>query len=373
MADSSKQKAAPRQEKSGDKSPHTIYAKLVELIDDGGRLAAAIVLSSEGSTPQRAGARAIVEQSGRIWGTVGGGAVEAQTERAAAEACQSQRPCLLDFELDNLDAADEGAICGGRMRLLVDPTVARHRSCFAQAARAQADRRRGCLVTTIRAAPDVEVEVQWLSEASLPAASGFPGGDALRSCLERGRAQRFVAAGQTAPHTEDLGSEEVFVEPVLPQPLLVIAGGGHVGQAVALEAIRVGFEVTVIDDRPEFAAASLFPPGVSAVCGPIVEQIAASPLDEESFVVLVTRGHRHDAQALAACIHRPLAYLGMIGSRRKVALIRQQFLEGGLATEAEFDRVRAPIGLPIGAVTVPEIAVSIVAQLIAVRRKGQLA
>jgi xanthine dehydrogenase accessory factor len=95
-------------------------------------------------------------------------------------------------------------------------------------------------------------------------------------------------------------------------------------------------------------------------------------LDEDSYVVLVTRGHRHDAQALAACIHRPLAYLGMIGSRRKAALIRRQFLESGLATAAEFDRVRAPIGLQIGAVTVPEIAVSIVAQLIAVRRRASL-
>ena len=87
----------------------------------------------------------------------------------------------------------------------------------------------------------------------------------------------------------------------------------------------------------------------------------------------MTRGHRHDAEALAECIHRPLAYLGMIGSRRKVALVRKKFLDAGLATEEELDRVRAPIGLEIGAVTVPEIAVSIVAQLIAVRRKGPLA
>ncbi len=363
MANRGKQKAASRQNESGDKWPHSIFAKIVELIDGGDGLAVALVLSAQGSTPQRAGARAIVEQSGRLWGTVGGGAVEADTQRAAAEACRSQCPRLLDFELDSLDAADEGAICGGRMRLLVDPTVARHRSCFAQAADALANRRRGCLLTRIRALGEVEVEVQWLAENSLPDAKTFPGVDAIRSCLESGRPGRFVAAAQASA-----GGEEVFVEPVLPSPLLVIAGGGHVGQAVALEAFRVGFDVTVIDDRPEFAAADLFPPGVSAVCGPIPEQMAACPLDEDSYVVLVTRGHRHDALALAACIHRRLAYLGMIGSRRKVALIRKQFLETGLATEEEFDRVRAPIGLPIGAVTVPEIAVSIVAQLIAVRR-----
>jgi len=343
-----------------------MYGKIVELIDGGAPLAVALVLSAQGSTPQRAGARAIVEQSGRLWGTVGGGTVEAQALRTAAEACQSQRPGLLDFEMNNLDAAVDGAICGGRMRLLVDPTVARHRSCFAQAADAVANRRRGCLLTRIHTKPEVEVVVQWLTAASLPAAGAFPGDDAIRSCLERGRPQRFVAAAQASAD-----AEEVFVEPVLPNPLLVIAGGGHVGRAVALEAFRVGFEVTVIDDRPEFAAAALFPPGVNVLCGPVPEQIAACPLDEDSFVVLATRGHRHDAQALAVCIHRRLAYLGMIGSRRKVALVRKNFLETGLASEEEFDRVWAPIGLEIGAETVPEIAVSIVAQLIAVRRKGR--
>ena len=129
----------------------------------------------------------------------------------------------------------------------------------------------------------------------------------------------------------------------------------------------------MIDDRPEYADAASFPPDIRVKCGPIVEQIAACGLHADSFVVLATRGHRHDAKALAECIHRPLAYLGMIGSRRKVALVRKTFLEAGLATEDELNRVRAPIGLEIGAVTVPEIAVSIVAQLIAARRMGPLA
>lgn len=344
-----------------------MYRKIVERIDGGGGLAAALVLSTQGSTPQRSGARAIFEQSGRLWGTVGGGAVEAEVGRIAAEACQSQRPRLLDFEMNSFDAADEGSICGGQMRVLVDPTVARHRLCFKQAADALANRHRGCLVTKIRTAPEVEVTVQWLTEACLSAEAAFPGGDAIRSCLDRGCPQRFIFESHASQ-----GSEEVFVEPVVPHPLLVIAGGGHIGQAVAVEALQVGFDVTVIDDRPEFATAALFPPGVRVLCGPIPEQIATCPLGEDGYVVLVTRSHRHDAEVLATCIHRRLAYLGMVGSRRKVALIRKMFLEAGLAVEEEFDRLRAPIGLEIGAVTVPEIAVSIVAQLIAVRRGAAL-
>ena len=341
-----------------------MYGMIVELIDSGTSVAVALVLSAQGSTPQRAGARAIIEASGRLWGTVGGGMCEAQVQRMAAEACRSQRPALLDFTMNNVDAAEEGAVCGGQMRLLVDPTVARHRPSFAEAAAALANRRRGCLITRIRSTPQVEVAIQWLTMDCLPSKEPLASEDAIRSSMLSGCPQRFVTEGQATM------AEEIFLEPVLPNPLLLIAGCGHVGRAVALEAQRVGFDVTVIDDRPEFAASSLFPPEVKVVCGPVAEQIAAYPLDEDCFVVLVTRGHRHDAQALAACIRRPLAYLGMIGSRRKVALVRKSFLETRLATEVEFERVQAPIGLEIGAVTVPEIAVSIVAQLIAVRRKA---
>jgi xanthine dehydrogenase accessory factor len=162
---------------------------------------------------------------------------------------------------------------------------------------------------------------------------------------------------------------EAFVDPVIPRPLLLIAGGGHVGQALAAQAITIGFDVTVLDDRPEFADPALFPPAVQTRCGPVAQLLGDEPLTDDTYVVIVTRGHRHDAEALAACIHRRLAYLGMIGSRRKVALLEKHFLEHGLATEEEFARVFAPIGLAIGAETVAEIAVSIAAQLIAVRRK----
>jgi xanthine dehydrogenase accessory factor len=348
--------------------PDNLYAKIVELIDRGEPFAVALVLSAQGSTPQGAGVRAIVEPSGRLWGTVGGGMVEAQTLKMAAEACRSGRPQIFECDMSNADSSRELAVCGGTMRVLVDPTIARHRECFAQAARAIADRRRGCLITCIERVPEPIVEIRWQSEVSVCDEAAIPGGDAIRTCLATGFAQRYVTDKSAANATD-----EVLIEPVVPLPRLVIAGGGHVGHAVAIEAQRVGFEVTVIDDRPEFADAASFPPGIRTVCGPVAKEIAAFPLDADSFVMLLTRGHRHDAEALAECIHRPLAYLGMIGSRRKVALVRRKFLDGGLATEEELDRVRAPIGLDIGAVTVPEIAVSIVAQLIAVRRKGALA
>jgi len=162
----------------------------------------------------------------------------------------------------------------------------------------------------------------------------------------------------------------VLVEPVIPEPLLVIAGGGHIGQALAHQASLVGFDVTVVDDRAEFTDPALYPDGTRAVCDDIPSRIAELSVGSDTFVVVVTRGHKLDAETLEACIHAPAAYVGMIGSRRKVSLLRENFIGTGLASEEEFDRVFTPIGLDIGAVTVPEIAASIVAELIAVRRKG---
>ena len=162
----------------------------------------------------------------------------------------------------------------------------------------------------------------------------------------------------------------IFLSPVLPRPVLLIVGGGHVGQAVAVQANVVGFEIVVIDDRPEFTQASLFPAAAKTICSDPARALVELPLDRGTFVVIVTRGHQQDAAALRSCIGHNLAYIGMIGSRRKVPLLRRQFVESGWATPSQFDTVYAPIGLDIGARTVPEIATSIVAQLIQVRRTG---
>jgi xanthine dehydrogenase accessory factor len=221
------------------------------------------------------------------------------------------------------------------------------------------------LLTTIRSTARCETTVQFVAEEAIGSDLTFPDADAVRSVLKREEAGLLVF--ETTPKGREL---EVLVEPLIPWPLLVILGGGHVGQAVAVQANLVGFEVMVIDDRPEFAVPERYPEGVTARCAKVDEAIGRLALGKDTYIVIVTRGHQHDAEALAACLSKPVAYLGMIGSRRKVALLRQDFLESGRATAEALDRVYAPIGLDIGAATVPEIATSIVAQLIAVRRLG---
>jgi xanthine dehydrogenase accessory factor len=132
----------------------------------------------------------------------------------------------------------------------------------------------------------------------------------------------------------------------------------------------VGFDIKVLEDRREYADERRFPPGTTFQCGPVAESVAAIPKTPDTYIIIVTRGHQHDIEALKACLHSRAGYIGMIGSRRKVSLVRQSLLEARTATVPELDRIHAPIGLDIGAETVPEIATSIVAEMICVRRKG---
>jgi len=163
------------------------------------------------------------------------------------------------------------------------------------------------------------------------------------------------------------GRMDVFIEPLDPAPPLYVAGAGHVSRLLAEVAGRVGFRVTVLDDREKFANRERFPEATDVVVNSVAPWLAAAELPPTAFVVVVTRGHTHDLEAMQALANRPLRYVGMIGSRAKVARIIEALRESG-AAPAWLAAVRAPIGLAIGAVTPEEIALSIVAELVAVRR-----
>lgn len=195
-----------------------------------------------------------------------------------------------------------------------------------------------------------------------------------------GKARLVLASGQPQlVHYElndDLAEEsglicggrmDVFIEPVAPPPDLYVVGAGHVGFHVARLAASVGFRVHVIDDRSAFANAERFPDAAEVVVDDIPAWLTQAALPRGSHVVVVTRGHRHDLDAVRALACRDLAYLGLIGSRAKVARLFETLVEEGVPQDA-LRRVHAPIGLDIGAVTPEEIAISIVAELIAVRR-----
>jgi xanthine dehydrogenase accessory factor len=163
------------------------------------------------------------------------------------------------------------------------------------------------------------------------------------------------------------GQMQVYIEPIEPAPRLFIVGAGHVARHLAGLAEPVGFRTTVLDDREKFANRERFPGASEVVVHSIPEWLVRATFPANSYVVIVTRGHRHDWSALKALASRELRYLGLIGSKAKVKRIYDALLADGVPLEA-LARVHAPIGLDIGAVTPEEIAVSILAELIAVRR-----
>ena len=195
-----------------------------------------------------------------------------------------------------------------------------------------------------------------------------------------GKARAAIASGRSALLHYDLnddfaqenglvcgGQMEVHIDPLSPAPQLYVVGAGHVGWHLARVAADAGFRLHVIDDREKFANRDRFPDADEVIAEPIPDWLNSADLPSSAFVVIVTRGHQHDMDALRALAARDLRYVGLIGSRAKVARIFDALNADGMPPE-RLKRVHAPIGLDIGAITPAEIAISILAQLIAVRR-----
>ncbi|MBN2591399.1 MAG: XdhC family protein [Sedimentisphaerales bacterium] len=335
-----------------------VFVKAKELLDSGESFAIALVLNAEGSTPRKEGARAIITNTGKLFGTIGGGAIECETQRLAVESCKSKKSVIFDFELQGLDREGDTPICGGKMRILIDPISVQHKNIFSQIAETIKQRNKGIFLTTIKY---LQIEYKWISCDSINSNIDFPGEEEINLCLEHKQPELFI---------QNKGAKEVFVEPIIPRPLLVIAGGGHIGQALAIQASLVGFDILVLDDRSEFTNRELFPKDTKTICDDIAQELSKIPAQKDTYIVIVTRGHKDDAQALEECINKPFTYIGMIGSKRKVAMIRDSLIQSGVCSTEQFEKVFSPIGLNIGALSVPEIATSITAELIAVRRMG---
>ena len=161
------------------------------------------------------------------------------------------------------------------------------------------------------------------------------------------------------------GTVEVFVEPILPDPKLILMGAGHIGQTVAQAAHRVGFKVAVVDDRESFANRERFPQAKEIVVAPFQQGFDAITVSQTSFILIATRGHGHDQTVLEQALQTSACYIGMVGSRRKTQIIVQNLLGKGVSPEA-LSRLYAPIGIEIGSGTPEEIAVSVVGELIAI-------
>lgn len=315
------------------------------------------VLETKGSTPQKAGSLMIVDGQGAQAGTLGGGCVENEVKmRAMRSACESQA-ALHSFVLDHDYAWADGLICGGKMSILTQSLAGPGPLAYFRALLASIDAAQGF----------TEVVV------ADPVKTGLPLGDRfLVDAHGRITAQMSGASGLDLKVPNPLMRPKPAVKdgfallPSWPRIRLVIVGAGHVGQAVANLASQADFDVCVVDDRRQYANPERFPTAKEIVVGPIAESLRELELTPQTYALIVTRGHGHDQEALEQLAPTAAEYVGLIGSKRKIRLIFESLLEQGMSRTA-LDRVSAPVGLDIGSRTVPEIAISIVAELIARR------
>lgn len=196
--------------------------------------------------------------------------------------------------------------------------------------------------------------------------------------LEAQLAQHCLAAiedGQhktvhLTPKEKSSALVELFIEVAIPRPSLLIVGAGHIGQSLAQMGKVVGFRVVVLDDRPDFANVERFPGADEIIAADFMETLRDYPITDTTYIVLVTRGHRHDEQSLRQLLDSSAAYIGMIGSRRRVGTVLRHLAEEGYSPE-RLSQIYSPIGLDIGSETPEEIALSIMAEIVKVRRGGQ--
>ena len=363
-----------------------IYPAVIPWLEQGKPLALATILETKGSTPQVPGASALFSEQGLILGTLGGGILEAAAQKKALRCLRKSRSIIYEFKLQGGAVAGEEALCGGSALILIDASPGDHLAAFRKMRAGLHGRRSGLLVTPIASGRERDAEIRrlWLEEKEGTAGwvkKRWPIKPAeVEEAHREGRPRLVISKKADAAEAGRKGMGRrrgksgektlFFVEPLSPLPRLVIAGAGHVGRAVAHIGHLLEFDVTVIDDRPEFANKERLPEAERIIVQDVGRALAAFPVAPDTFIVIVTRGHRNDADALRSCIKSSAAYIGMIGSRRKIDLMRREFTARGWATAQEFDRVHAPIGLEIGSKTVEEIAVSIAAELVLVRRGG---
>jgi xanthine dehydrogenase accessory factor len=349
------------------------YSRIVDLLEAKKTLALATVVEAEGSAPQKAGVSALFSEKRPILGTIGGGLVEARIQAQARPAIKKGRSTISEMMLEDEIYESDGAICGGRVVILLDGRPGRDRETFKSLKNSLSRRRPGILATLIEGpySEDLAVSRYWLEKDREKAETQASAPPLFWPEIQEMFAGTIVIQTKLVKKKSPATRKDnwIFLERQSPLPRLAIAGAGHVGQAVAHLASLLDFEVTVIDDRPDYANPKRFPEADSIIVEDIGRAVLDFPLDTESYVVIVTRGHAKDAEALRSCIGRKVAYIGMIGSARKVALMRDSFIKNGWATPDEFDRVRAPIGLAIGSKSVEEIAVSIAAELVLARSR----
>jgi len=347
-------------------SSASLYARMAELEQAGRAFALATVVRTQGSTPQVVGAKLLVtddDARGKAAGTLGGGCVEADAITEARTVLRDGGRSLRAHALTEDLAWNTGLVCGGTMWILAergdDALSIDGRSIAADLARAAAGGPPMAIATLLqRRGRDLTFGGRVFVDAA-GAVMGTLGDVALDS-------RAAGAAADQLPHGTPRvlsldGDRDLLIDPVAGRPQLVIAGGGHVAMAIARQAALIDFDVTVIEDRPEFADPARFG-GARVVTGDVPSTLAALDYGHASFIVIATRGHKLDAACVLAAVATRARYIGVLGSRRKTVLLEQMLRAEGV-DEGRIRAIHAPVGLDLGGRTPAEIALSVLAEI----------
>jgi xanthine dehydrogenase accessory factor len=355
---------------------HSLYARMVGLRAAGRRFAVATVVRTHGSTPQVAGATLVLGEGEDVRaavGTLGGGCVEADAVDTALQVITTGLSSLRAYELTEELAWNTGLVCGGTMWILVQRDD--HAYTFD--------------------GTDVLSELADASIGGAPVAivtrlKKDGGGLALAGrCVVRTDGVRVGSLGETAcdaaaqtaalaqlPHgtarivrdDTDREQHDLLIEAIASRPRIVVAGGGHVALAIARQAAALDFDVTIVEDRPEFATDERFP-GATVLQGDVPTTLGSLTYAWNSFIVIATRGHKLDADCVVEAVNTNARYIGLLGSRRKTVLIEQMLRDLGVADD-RIAAIRAPVGLDLGGRTPAEIALSVMAEITQIRYHG---
>ncbi len=344
-------------------------------------LVLATLFARSGSAPRAAGAGMLVRADGTIAGTVGGGLLEARVRQIAPELFRTHGAIVMEFDLSGDQASQTDMICGGQVQVLasfIDAESSQQVEPFRQALHSLRRSEKAWFITELPlpgqvgrsarrwlARQDGEVFGQAGLGLAVTVGHGSPIG-LFSSQADRSEPSVDLASAKQ-PAVVDAGTRRFLVEPVFSGGTVYIFGAGHVSTHLAPLCTLVGFETVVLDDRPEYANAQRFSSADRIIVVDAFDQAFAElAIDADSYLVIVTRGHVHDATVLGQGLRTTAGYIGMIGSVRKRDAVYRNLNKQGFAA-SDFARVHSPIGLAIGAESPEEIAISIVAELIKAR------
>jgi xanthine dehydrogenase accessory factor len=356
-----------------------MYQQVKHYIEEGQTLAIATIVSTLGSTPREVGAQMVVAASGEILGTVGGGCGEAEVRREAVQVIRSRKPKMVKVELMDDIESDSPAVCGGIVNVFVDPWWKDPDAVYPRLAnellQAQNEGAAAIAATVVAVenCTDVAEGERCFIRDGVVKVGNIRNKELLQAILQeaeaRAKREECRQVSISIPGTES--KVDVFFQILTAVRKVIILGAGHLAIPLVKFVKILGFHVTVIDDRVMYANQQRFPDADEVIVGDMAETLGEIGITPQTYIVLITRGHQFDEPCLRKVVGSQAKYIGMIGSRRRIKACFIRFRDEEGIPEELLNKVYAPIGLDIGAESPEEIALSIISEMVKVRRGGK--